>query len=257
MKKWFFFSDGKVSPALNYSEAKTFLSNNPDAYGWNATFKQWKPVSCISEFIAFIPNAVPRPLIAKETSERFRTKKMSLESKLATSEDILKYSFKSLTEFEQQVKDYKALTCRLNDNVKGAIESIEKKYDVFNSKLTNLRRNLDMAKTEISEVVEGFNRKIQANDILMPTCLPSSTVHYLANSQVKNLSVHKKKLATEKLVIPVQNTNNSILATINTPKIPTETKQAKQAKQAKQGIKSLYTVTKVYRGIEYKVEKHI
>ncbi len=251
MKEWFFFSDGKVSPALNYSEAKTFLRDKPDAYGWNATFRQWKPVSCIHEFVAFIPNAAPKPLIAKETSERFRRKKMSLQSKLATSEETLKYSFKSLTEFEQQLKDYKALTCRLNDNVKGAIELIEKKHEVLSSKLTSIKRNLDMAKTEMSEVVESFNRKIQANNILMPTCLPSSTVHYLANSQAKNLSVHKKKLATEKLVTPVQNPNNYKLTTINTPKISTE------AKKTEQSTKSLYTVTKVYRGVEYKVEKQI
>jgi hypothetical protein len=251
MKEWFFFSHGKVSPALNYSEAKTFLSNNPDAYGWNATFKQWKPVSCINEFVEFIPNAVPRPLIAKETSERFRSKKMSIESKLATSEDILKHSFKSLTEFKKQVKDYKALTFRLNDNVKGTIESIEKKCDVLSSKLTNLKRNLDMTKIEMSEVVEGFNRKIQANDILMPTCLPSSKVHYLPKSQVKNLSVYKEKLATEKLLTPVKNPNNSKLATINTPKVTSP------AKKAEQNTKSSYTVKRVYRGVQYKVEKHI
>ena len=251
MKKWFFSSNGEVTSALSFNEAKEFLNNNPDAYGWNASFKQWKPVSCINEFVGIIPATIPTPLISKEISENFQTKKLSLESKLLSLEDSIKHSLKSLVRFEQQIQNYKDLTYNLNDNVKSVIDNSEKKYETLNSKLTNLREVLDIAKIEMLEVVEGFNHKMQTNDILMPACIQSSSVHYLQTSNVDDSLVNNAKLAQENLVTPPKTDNSSKLAATKTPKVTTQFNQAKKSPE------SSVTITKVYRGVEYKGEKQL
>jgi hypothetical protein len=88
-----------VSSALSFDEAKEFLINNPDVYGWHPSFSQWKPVNCISEFFGVIPASVPGPLIPKEISDKFLAKKNRLESKLTSIDHIIKNINKSLDIF--------------------------------------------------------------------------------------------------------------------------------------------------------------
>jgi uncharacterized protein YoxC len=202
MKKWFFSSNGEVSSALSFEEAKEFLINNPDVYGWHPSFSQWKPVNCISEFIGVIPVSMPGPLIPKEISDKFLAKKNRLESKLTSIDDSIKHSNKSLAKFEQQIEDYKELTQNLNDDVKGAIDNIEKKYKTLNRKLSQVRDAVDIAETEMSEVVEDFNKRMNSNDILMPSCDQASQVSAPKSSNVDNFPGSKAKLAQEKLATP-------------------------------------------------------
>jgi hypothetical protein len=257
MKKWFFSSNGKVTSALSFTEATAFLNNHPDAYGWNASFKQWKPANCINEFVDIMPKTMPTPLISQETSDKFRAKKMSLQSKLTSLESSMKQSLNSLVTFEQQIQDYKDLTCNLNDNVKNAIGNIEKKFKTLSSKLTHHKEIIEIAKTEMLEVVEDFDRKMQSNDILMPTCIQnaiqtsiqSSTVHYLNTENVDESLINMAKSAQDKLTVPPNKPDLSKLA-----------KTLKTTKEFNKDIKkteSSETITKVYRGVEYQVQKQL
>lgn len=244
MKKWFFSTHGKVTSALSFEEAKEFLRNNPKAYGWNASFKQWRPVNCISEFVGIIPAAMPLPLIPKEVSSRFRAKKQSLESQLVRLENNIKNSLKALVKFEQQIQDYKDLTNNLNDNVKGAIENIERKHTTLSKKVTHLTSTLNLAKTEMLEVVERFNRNMQSNDILMPVCIKPASVHYLQTETTSESSVGKLKLAQDKLVTP-----------LSTAEVTPLTNNSTQFNDDNKSTLPSETITKVYRGVEYQVQK--
>jgi uncharacterized protein YoxC len=228
MKKWFFSSNGEVSSALSFDEAKEFLINNPDVYGWHPSFSQWKPVNCISEFFGVIPASVPGPLIPKEISDKFLAKKNRLESKLTSIDDSIKHSNKSLAKFEQQIEDYKVLTQNLNDDVKGAIDNIEKKYKTLNRKLSQVKDAVDIAETEMSEVVEDFDKRMNTNDILMPSCdqANQSTAPKLSN--VDNFPGSKAKLAQEKLATPPKRseTNESKVT-----KLPETTKRFKDVEK--------------------------
>ena len=249
MRKWFFSSDGKVTSPLSFNEAKEFLISNPDVYGWNASFKQWKPVSCISEFVGIIPAKIPLPLMSKEFSDKFQIKKQLLESKLLSLESNIKQSLNSLLKFEQQIKDYNVLTCNLNDNVKGAINNIEQKYKALSLKVNHLSEVIKITKVEITEIVEDFNSKMKSNNILMPSCLQTSTVHYLQPPNVGDLSINKTQLAEEKLVTPPKHLDLSTLTKTQPPKTITDLNEGKTSK------KPLETITKVYRGVEYQVQK--
>ncbi len=249
MNQWFFSSNGEVTSALSYEEAKAFLNNNPNAYGWNSSFKQWKPVSCIHEFAGVIPATPKKTLISQENIEKFQAKKLSLESKVTTLEDSIKHSLMSLSKFAQQIQDYKELTCHLNQNVKSAIDNIEGKYETLSSKLTHFKEALEIAKTEMSEVVGSFNRKMKNNDILMPTCEPSSSVHYLPFSNVDNSIVHQSQLVQQKLA-KSQKTDEVSISTKTR-------KTASEFNKAKKSTESSETITKVYRGVEYQVQKQL
>jgi hypothetical protein len=238
-----------VTSALSFNEAKEFLHSNPDAYGWNASFKQWKPVSCISEFVGIIPMKIAQPLISKAFSDKFQVKKQYVESTLMVLEDNIKQSLKSLMRFEQQIQDYKKLTYNLNDNVKDAIDHIEKKHAALSIKSTQLNDIIAITKKEISQIVEGFNHKMQANSIVMPTCVQTSTVHYLNTTNADDILADKAKLAQEKLSRPARRANSSNLALTDTPKATT------QLIKDEKNTESTQTITKVYRGVEYKVQK--
>jgi uncharacterized protein YoxC len=252
MKKWFFSSNGEVSSALSFDEAKEFLINNPDVYGWHPSFSQWKPVNCISEFFGVIPASVPGPLIPKEISDKFLAKKNRLESKLTSIEDSIKHSNKSLAKFEQQIQDYKELTQNLNDDVKGAIDNIEKKYKTLNRKLSQVKDAVDIAETEMSEVVEDFDKRMNTNDILMPSCdqANQSTAPKLSN--VDNFPGSKAKLAQEKLATPPKRseTNESKVTKLpettnrfkdvekNENTVATSNKKASKQPEAKKEVQS-------------------
>jgi uncharacterized protein YoxC len=252
MKKWFFSSNGEVSSALSFDEAKEFLINNPDVYGWHPSFSQWKPVNCISEFFGVIPASVPGPLIPKEISDKFLAKKNRLESKLTSIEDSIKHSNKSLAKFEQQIEDYKELTQNLNDDVKGAIDNIEKKYKTLNRKLSQVKDAVDIAETEMSEVVEDFDKRMNTNDILMPSCdqANQSTAPKLSN--VDNFPGSKAKLAQEKLATPPKRseTNESKVTKLpettnrfkdvekNENTVATSNKKASKQPEAKKEVQS-------------------
>jgi uncharacterized protein YoxC len=217
MKKWFFSSNGEVSSALSFDEAKEFLINNPDVYGWHPSFSQWKPVNCISEFFGVIPASVPGPLIPKEISDKFLAKKNRLESKLTSIDDSIKHSNKSLAKFEQQIEDYKELTQNLNDDVKGAIDNIEKKYKTLNRKLSQVKDAVDIAETEMSEVIEDFDKRMNSNDILMPSCDQANQATAPKLSNVDNFPGSKAKLAQEKLATPPKRSETNESKVTNLP----------------------------------------
>ncbi len=201
MEKWFFSNNGKVTAPFDLEAAKEYLASNPDVYGWHPSFNQWKPVNCISEFVGVLPPTVQSPLIPKEISDKFTAKKNRLQTKLNSIDDSINHSQSTLAKFENQIEFYKELTKNLNDDVKGAIENIEKKYKSLSRKLSQVKDAVHIAENEMSEVVDDFDHRMSSNDIFMPSCTQS-----IKPAEVADISdaaqISKAKLAQEKLATP-------------------------------------------------------
>lgn len=204
MKKWFFSNNGEVTAPLDLDAAKDYLASNPNVYGWHPSFTQWKPVNCISEFADVLPATVQAPLIPKEISDKFIAKKQRLLSKLASIDDSINHSQSSLGKFEKQIESYKTLTQNLNDNVKDAIDNIEKKHKSLNRKLSQVKDAVHIAGKEMTEVVDDFDQRMSSNDIFMPSCKPSVLVmqDIISTSESEEAQISKAKLAQEKLATP-------------------------------------------------------
>jgi hypothetical protein len=114
----------------------------------------------------------------------------------------------------------------------------------LSKKITHLKSTLNIAKTEMLEVVERFNRKMQSNDILMPVCTKPASVHYLQTETTSESSVSKLKLAQDKLDTSLESAEVSPL-----------TNNSKQFNGDDKSTQSSETITKVYRGVEYQVQK--
>ncbi len=196
MKKWFFSNNGKVTAPLDLDAAKDYLADNPNVYGWHPSFNQWKPVNCISEFVDVLPPTVQAPSIPKEISDKFLAKKQRLETKLTSIDDSINHSQSSLIKFDKQIEEYKDLTQNLNDDVKGAIDNIEKKYNSLRRKLSQVKDAVHIAEKEMTVVVDDFDRRMSSNDIFMPSCNQS-----IAAPQ-DSAQVTRAKLAQEKLATP-------------------------------------------------------
>ena len=202
MKKWFFSNNGEVTAPLNLDEAKEYLASNPNVYGWHPSFTQWKPVNCISEFTDVLPATVQAPLIPREISDKFSAKKQRLTTKLASIDDSINHSQSSLVKFEKQIENYKTLTQNLNDNVKDAIDNIEKKHRSLNRKLSQVKDAVHIAEKEMTVVVEDFDRRMSSNDIFMPSCKPSALATQESTTESDEAQISKAKRAQEKLATP-------------------------------------------------------
>jgi hypothetical protein len=248
MKKWFFSNNGKVTAPLDLEAAKDYLASNPNVYGWHPSFNQWKPVNCISEFTDILPPTVQAPLIPKEISDKFLAKKQRLESKLTSIDDSINHSQSSLGKFEQQIEDYKTLTLNLNDDVKGAIDNIEKKYKSLSRKLSQVKDAVHIAEKEMAEVVDDFDRRMSSNDIFMPSCNQSkATSQDNASNALSSAQVSRAKLAQEKLATPHRRADTLEAKVEEAPievKEAVKTQSNKQVKQAdKTSSKSLLSDT--------------
>ncbi len=239
MKKWFFSNNGEVTGPLDLEAAKDFLADNPDVYGWHASFNQWKPVSCISEFVGIIPATVQAPLIPKEISDKFLAKKQRLETKLTSIDDSINHSQSSLTKFEKQIDAYRDLTKNLNDDVKGAIDNIEKKYKSLSRKLSQVKDAVHIAEKEMSEVVDVFETKMSSNDIFMPSCNQADHEAPSSPSTDKD-QTSKAKLAQEKLATPHKRVEP----------VEAKVKQAPQAKPAPEKEKKSSSQSLHYDAVE-------
>lgn len=230
MKKWFFSNDGEVTGPLDLDEANSYLTSNPDVYAWHPSFTQWKPASCVSEFVDVLPPAEQLPLIPKEISDKFIAKKQRLDTKLSNIDDSVRHSQSSLGKLDQQIEAYKELTKNLNGDVKDAIDNIEKKYKTLSRKLSQVKDAVHIAETEMEEVVDDFDTRMSSNDIVMPTCNPISSGD---KSSIKDVpsdtkkAVSKAKIAQEKLATPHKRVEE-----VESAKPAKETKPAKPAKEA-------------------------
>ena len=202
MKKWFFSNNGDVTAPLDLDAAKEYLAENPDVYGWHPSFSQWKPVNCISDFVDVLPPTVQSPSIPKEISDKFLAKKQRLETKLTSIDDSVKNSQSSLGKLEALIANYQDMTQNLNDDVKGAIDNIERKYKSLSRKLSQVKDAVHIAENEMAEVVDDFNLRMSSNDIFMPSCNPASMDGSAVNDSFERAQTSKAKLAQEKLATP-------------------------------------------------------
>lgn len=204
MKKWFFSNNGEVTAPLDLDAAKDYLASNPNVYAWHPSFNQWKPVNCVSEFVDIIPATEQAPLIPKEISDKFLAKKQRLDSKLTSIDDTINHSQTTLGRLERQIESYKDLTKNLNDDVKGAIDNIERKYKSLNRKLSQVKDAVHIAEKEMSEVVDDFDHRMSSNDIFMPSCnqVPPTSQTAESRAAAEKAQISKAKLAQEKLATP-------------------------------------------------------
>ena len=273
MKKWFFSNNGEVTGPLDLDAAKDYLASNPDVYGWHPSFNQWKPVNCISEFVDVLPATVQAPLIPKEISDKFLAKKQRLESKLTSIDDSINHSQSSLGKFEQQIEAYKTLTQNLNEEVKGAINNIEKKCNSLSRKLSQVKDAVHIAEKEMSEVVGDFNQRMSSNEVFMPSCNQSTQIASTAAIDAATVAaLSKAKIAQEKLATPhkrvdpveakAEPTKSKPVNKVEAPlkeNFDSEAEQAnKMAKESFNGMKSM--MKSVFKGdtkVETKVEAKV
>ena len=235
MKKWFFSNNGEITAPLDLDAAKDYLASNPNVYGWHPSFNQWKPVNCISEFVDVLPPTVQAPLIPKEISDKFLAKKQRLESKLTSIDDSINHSQSSLGKFEQQIEGYKDLTKNLNDDVKGAIDNIEKRYKSLSRKLSQVKDAVHIAEKEMSEVVDDFDHRMSSNDIFMPSC--NQAIPGDANSALSdNAQGRRAKLAQEKLATPHRRADPLEAPVEDAPKATKEPEKSPNKKQTKKSV---------------------
>jgi uncharacterized protein YoxC len=231
MKKWFFSNDGVVTSPLNHTEARTYLEDKPNAYGWHPSFSQWKPVSCIPEFTDLVSSPEKSSLVSKELTEKFLAKKLRLETKLSSIEDSINHTASTFSKFEKQISSYKALTQNLSDEVKTAIVDIERKYDGINKKLSQVKNAVNIAEVEMNDAIKGFNNKANSNDVRMPSCDNVARQPFTADTSVdaerEAAQISKAKLAQAKLATPhkrLDTDKKSVEEIVNvTPKVVKQT----------------------------------
>jgi len=282
MEKWFFSDNGKVTAPLDLDAAKAYLADNPNVYGWHPSFSQWKPVNCILEFADVVPAAEQSLLVPKELTEKFLAKKQRLETKLTSIDDSINHTQSSLNKFERQIEEYKELTKNLNDDVKGAIENIEKKHISLTKKLSQVKNAVSIAEVEINDAITGFDQRINSNDVFMPSChqtgqsVPSTNQTLSDDAQRSKAKLAQEKLATpHKRVEPVESKVQSSPVEMNEPEKPAKKKVAKKAEKpaaqtqlyetyeanhaSKEGFNSMKNMMKsVFKGdkkVEHKVEE--
>lgn len=204
MKKWFFSDSGKVHGPLDLQEAKEYLADKPNVYGWHPSFNQWKPVNCISEFAGIIPATEQTSLVPKELTDKFLAKKKRLQTKLTSIGDSINHTQSTLGKFERQIESYKDLTKNLNDDVKSAIVNIEKKHASLTKKLSQVKNAVEIAEVEIDDAINTFNQRVNSNDVVMPSCdgssAPASTPSKV--TKIDTAQVSKAKIAETKLATP-------------------------------------------------------
>ncbi|TYK66779.1 hypothetical protein [Colwellia echini] len=174
MNKWFFSDNGKITGPLDFTESKIYLINNPAVYGWHPSFTQWKPVNCINEFSEILPTAIRSPSISKIMSDQFIAKQKRLATKLINITDSINHSQNSLGNLDTLIEAYKDLTDNLNDDVKGAIDNIERNYNSLRRKLTQVRQAVSIAKKETNDAVDDFEARMSAEQVSMPICVQNS-----------------------------------------------------------------------------------
>lgn len=240
MKKWFFSNNGDVTAPLDLDAAKEYLAENPNVYGWHPSFSQWKPVNCISDFVDVLPPTVQSPSIPKEISDKFLAKKQRLETKLTSIDDSVKHSQSSLGKLETLIANYQDMTQNLNDDVKGAIDNIERKYKSLSRKLSQVKDAVHIAENEMAEVVDDFDLRMSSNDIFMPSCNRASMDSSADNDNFDRAQTSKAKLAQEKLATPhkrVEPVKKVVTELPVAKKEPVAATSPKAAKKEKSGSK--------------------
>lgn len=205
MEKWYFSDNGQVSGPLTLEEAREELAKNPNVYGWTSSLNQWKPVNCISEFADIVPAAEQSLLVPKELTEKFLAKKKRLQGKLTSIEDSIKHTESTFGSFEKQIENYKKLTVNLNDDVKAAINNIEKKHSSLTKKLSQVKNAIDIAEDEIDDAIKSFDQRVNSNDVFMPSfngVQPSRSNDENSNISSIDNAPSKAKIAESKLAKP-------------------------------------------------------
>lgn len=169
VKNWFFSHNAEVVGPFTLSSAKLYVTNNPSVYGWHPTFIHWKPVSCIDEFSRVLPPAVQKSSIPKEISDQFIAKHKRLENRLTTIDSGIKNTEFSIESLNEKISQYKLLTQNLSLDVTDAVNNIESKYTNLKRQLSQIKETVHVANNEMLVVVDDFDRKVNANDVSMPS----------------------------------------------------------------------------------------
>lgn len=161
MKKWYFSHNGDVTGPLSEAEAREFLQNEPNCYGWHPSFTQWLPVSHINEFAGLVPPPESPAQIPVELITDFSKKRKELHATINNMDESVKYTKTYLYELEQEINIYKRLTSKLSDEVRNNISSIEVKYEGYLKVFEELINAMNIAKSEIGEVTTEFDKRVE------------------------------------------------------------------------------------------------
>ncbi|QIR15381.1 DUF4339 domain-containing protein [Shewanella aestuarii] len=189
MKKWYFSHNGDVTGPLSEVEARNFLQDEPNCYGWHPSFTQWLPVSHISEFAALVPPPESPAQIPLELITDFTQKRKELHATIMNMDESVKYTKTYLYELEQEINIYKRLTNKLSDEVRNNINSIEIKYEGYLKIFDELINAMDIAKSEIGEVTTEFDKRVELRkkDLAAIPKPPAAVVKDTAEAEVNTV----------------------------------------------------------------------
>ncbi|WP_394131960.1 DUF4339 domain-containing protein [Shewanella maritima] len=279
MTKWFFSKNGDVTGPLSEAEAKAFVQNDPECYGWHPSFTHWKPVGKINEFAELVPEIAPPAQIPQSLIDDFVAKKQDIANKVESMNDSIKFTKTYLYELEQEINIYKRLTNSLTDEVKGNIRPFEQKYEAFNSTFEELANALAIAKGESEEVIAEFDKRVAEREAeaLASISVPPAAVPSIADlhdnvaeikpksaSSLDNVAVRVKPKDVAASLDPVAETPKapSLDATASKPKpkidkieFTEETTAESSNKDDKLGVSSI--LKSVFKGDAKKSDSHV
>lgn len=160
MKKWYFSKQGNVTGPLGLEEATTFANNNPEIYGWNPSYTQWRPVTMLKELGNIVSNEEPKENALTELTQKFEIKKQRLDKKFKVIEERIETNENLLSTLHEEITLYKKLTANLNDGVKAAINKTEQHYLSLQEKQMRLHEAASIATMEIETLVNQFNERM-------------------------------------------------------------------------------------------------
>ncbi len=204
MNTWIFSKNGVVTEPLDLAKAKKYVIDNPDAYGWQASFTQWLPVNSINEFAALLPKQEVAAQVPKKIVDEFRAKEQTLDSHFDKLNQELAASEINAQNFAHEIATYKELTVNLSDEVKNNISEIEQQYQVLVKQLKTFRLEVKSSHQVLDNVVKVFNEKIDGKAIVN-TPVKHSTA---PNSGIK--AETKTEVVVEKTQAPVDAKTKSV-----------------------------------------------
>ncbi|MBT1443536.1 DUF4339 domain-containing protein [Shewanella sp. JM162201] len=165
MKKWILSHNGAMTAPLTETEAIAFLQEQPDSYAWHPSFSQWQPASSVAAFAGKIPAPTPLSRVPDELIAAFQARRDALTERIAAISQSVTFSKTYLYELEQEINIYKRLTHKLSDEVKQGIGGIEGSYRGYQKVLEDLSYSLSMAKVELTEVADDFDKRLEQNQL--------------------------------------------------------------------------------------------
>lgn len=168
MNTWIFSKKGQVTEPLALAEAKKYVVENQDAYGWQSSYTQWLPVHSINEFQALLPVPETSATIPQKIVDEFVSKEQALNQYLDNVNQKLADGEANALLFAEEIENYKNLTATLSPEMKGNINEVEQQYLALKAQLSNLKQVVSLSQTKFSSIANELNAKLSSKSVKNP-----------------------------------------------------------------------------------------